>query len=197
MKIGFDIDGVLADFDAGFDALLHQLDSNLVKFPLKGSQHPPVWDWPQHYGASDQLVDRAWSVIKNTTDFWRKLPAFECANFVLGRANMLRALGHEVYYVTARLGAGAKAQTEDWLMANGAISPTVILAKDKGPVFSGLKLDAFIDDKPENLEVLPIRTKAFLVKRPFSDLWFDRTGRHRGVVRVADAAEMLVHVIGR
>ena len=65
---------------------------------------------------------------------------------------------HEVYYITDRIGIDVKRQTKMWLiehlnyLGRAHTEPTVLITKgSKGPIVRGLALDAYIDDKFENV----------------------------------------------
>jgi hypothetical protein len=146
MRIGFDVDGVLANFFAGYEALTVAVAGGENKFPP--DTFPPVWDWPQHYGYSDEIMDKVWSIIRNNPLFWAKLDTLPGLEFLVEFDNY----SNDLYFITDRPGNGAKFITQIWLAENlGYIPSTIISKKGKGIVAQALALDFYIDDKVENI----------------------------------------------
>src|SRR5258706_7339654 len=80
-------------------------------------------------------------------------------------------LGHEVYFITNRMGIRAKHQTEIWLYSLGMNYPTVIVTGDKLPILRSLGVNFFVDDRYETImEVaeakLPL--KLYLRQAPYN-----------------------------
>lgn len=151
MRVGIDVDGVLANFFSAYeDAVATKAGRDL--FPARYPEAlPPVWDWPQHFGYTDAEMSAVWKDIKASDNFWQKLTPLAGANQLRGAAPW--KAGHDVYFITNRPGATAKAQTEQWLRRFLSISiPTVLVCGDKGPLVNSLGLDCFLDDKPENVQ---------------------------------------------
>jgi len=151
MRIGIDVDGVLACFYAGYEDLIVGIDGrDLFGAHRWPRETPPVWDWPQHYGYSGDVIAEAWKRIKASDTFWLTLPPMpEIGTF---QRWMGANTEHQVYFVTDRPGATAKRQTELWLMRYGVACPTVIISrKGKGIVCEALDLELYVDDKGENI----------------------------------------------
>ena len=158
-RVGCDVDGVLACFVTGFadrlaeiagdkvvnGAVLRQLAKDTAAFPT-------VWDWPQLHGYTNDDVRAAWESVEQDDTFWQNLPVIEPEAVEL--LNALAMDGHEVYFLTARLGIKAKWQTEQWLLAHGMLMPTVIITEQKAPVAKALELDCYIDDKLSNVNLV-------------------------------------------
>lgn len=148
-RIGCDVDGVLADFTAGFRRALVEVSGRELVPP---GYQPTVWDWPRAVGYSAEEEAAAWSWIARSPTFWCDLPALP------GAWQLLRSLSRldpasEVYFVTNRPGSPtAKRQTERWLVAHGYEGhPTVLVVRgSKGAVAGALDLTVVIDDRPEN-----------------------------------------------
>lgn len=98
------------------------------------------------------------------------------------RLEQLSRAGHDVYYITNRMGQQAKYQTELWLYNAGMNYPTVLMAANKLPIIESLGLDFYIDDKPETvyeLAEVPGLVKSLYMKdagynRAFTQLKFNR-----------------------
>lgn len=154
MRIGFDIDGVLANFVKSYQTLIIK-ETGKDLFAPDDVNNPPCWDWPQYRGYTDAEIGRVWGVIKRDETFWMNLEphADSCASLI----QMLRTLErkHELYFITARVGPSVKQQTRIWLFEhlhyfNIGGQPTVLISGEKGEVAHALKLDAYVDDNFDN-----------------------------------------------
>jgi hypothetical protein len=201
MNLAFDLDGVFADFNRAAASLLPKL-----RLPVNDPSFPPVWDWPQHYGATDEETAGLWKRIDASSHFWVGLQAYPEALTALKRIENLVLAGDRVYYITCRSGRTAKMQTELWLHMHGVSMPTVLIADshhDKAGLLRGLRVQAYIDDRPETLEHIideesgtmmrwdPSRSVAlYMIRRPWNGL--KALDLHEeGVVLVNSVDEML------
>lgn len=176
MKLGIDIDGVLARFESAFAPILTEFSG--IDFPLDSPDFPPVWDWPQHYGATNKEVSAAWDRVKTGPWFWASLDELPQASQCLRWLNFLTTLaleGHDVYFITHRMGMNAKKATESWLARRGIENPSVLLVRDKHLAAAALQLDVYIDDRLEN--VLDVNTfmkdadlpcRVYMVETPYN-----------------------------
>lgn len=149
MKIGFDLDGVIANFTDSYAAILTKQTG--IKFPKNSASWPTVWYWDRAAGITKAQEKAAWDEITNTA-FWAELPILPEGRETLGELQALRFAGHQIYFITSRPGRFAKLLTEQWLRDHGFPGATVLIADKKGPLADGLQLDVFVDDKPENCE---------------------------------------------
>lgn len=156
MRIGFDVDGVLADFVSTYHALVIKHAAGVNLFAIGDDVDPPCWDWPQFRGYSDVLIGEVWKDIKASSHFWLNLAPLDNVKTL---ALMLKHLerNHDVYYITSRVGFRAKRQTEIWLFDHvhyatsvPSVWPTVCISSDKGAMAKALKLDVYVDDNRDN-----------------------------------------------
>lgn len=155
MRIGFDVDGVLACFFKGYEELCIKIDG-VDRFPTRYPDAlPPCWNWPEHYGYSNETVGKVWAFIKNNPMFWGGLDPLPGLDLLVD----LDYVSNDLYFITDRPGAGAQAVTANWLASElGYIPSTIISRKGKGVAVDALDLDFYIDDKVEN--ILDVQTKA-------------------------------------
>jgi 5'(3')-deoxyribonucleotidase len=170
MTIGCDVDGVLANWAMEFAKFFPQYD-----IPVDSPDFPPVWNWPEHYGATQEEVANAWRKANDSPTWWLRLAPMPDGIDTINQLGGLNVLGHNVYFITKRHGNQVKSQTEQWLHNYGfCYHPTVILAKqEKQPIITALGCDIMIDDKQENLYRLPHNTTKFLIDAPYNqgNLW--------------------------
>lgn len=190
MRLGIDIDGVLADFNASFVKLVPEVTGR--------SLFPPypfditTWQYPQSYGYTADEESMVWRRVCSNPTFWQSLPAYEDA---VESLRLLAARAHDgddIYYVTSRPGVVAKRQTEKWLRQNGlADRPTVLISGKKGMCAEALDLQFYIDDRDVNVrdvaETRGEKTKTFLLDRPWNHT---DVAEHEQVIRVKSVKEI-------
>lgn len=170
MRIGFDVDGVLANFSDSYKSLMVHTTGRDT-FPPEDSKGPACWDWDAAAGYTPEEIKQVWGVITTSPRFWQALSPLEGAQtLALVLPDMQRH--HDIYFVTNRPGT-PKVQTERWLQRYVGIAvPTVLISKNKGACAAALKLDAYIDDNlPNVLSVLDQspETRTFLLRRNYND----------------------------
>lgn len=188
MNFGFDLDGVVANFEARYAPLLSRLSG--VQFPKLGySDWPDAWQWDRSaledagisHADATAILDEAWTEVKNTS-FWGTLPLTAHGAETLRTINQLRAAGHNIYFITSRPGRFAKVLSEDWLIRHDVTAPVVFIASnaaDKANIGLFLELDVFIDDKPENCTALVgVAKHVYLQDAPWNK-GFRAPGVHR------------------
>lgn len=192
MRIGFDVDGVLAHFEAGYERLIVRTSGRNL-FPWEpGTNRPrgsPVWDWLQHFGYTAQEVGAVWDVIKTDGKFWLELdPTPDVADL---RAAWPSICDYsDIYFVTSRPGVRAKWQTERWLAEHcGADRATVIIASDKGGVARALNLDAYIDDNIDN--AVSVTRDSPTTRTYLLDAAYNACNHTNGFTRVVSLGQMI------
>lgn len=177
MRIGFDVDGVLANFILSYQRLTVQLSGRDIFLP-GDDVDPPCWDWPQFRGYTNEEVKRVWDSIKANPTFWLNLePMADVATLQTMITSL--ELHHEVYFVTSRVGTRVKRQSEVWLFDHlnyyfnvKNVWPTVLITAAKGDVARALKLDVYVDDNRDN--AIDVGTKSpttqnYLLSRHYND----------------------------
>lgn len=186
LRIGIDVDGVLADFRTAFrKAATECLDRDV-----------PDPDDPKSAAALAQKdVKRVWEEIAKRPNWWMTLAPHE-PDQIARLYSLTRAAGWEVFFMTNRpasAGDTAQFQTQWWIERHGFYLPAVMTVPgSRGDVANGLRLDLVIDDLVINcVEVVSASTtKALLLLRT------DSTATHkhaldRGIGVVPTLAEAI------
>lgn len=150
-RIGFDVDGVLADFHSAFIPLVKKHTGIDVKV---GPEGPTTWNYHLDAGVTPAQGRELWNIIKASPDFFMRLKPLSGAIETLRLLDALQGYYHaQTAFITARSGDTAHEQTKRWLRSHGMSDPQVLIVKsadDKAAVAAGLKLDVFVEDKLEN-----------------------------------------------
>lgn len=171
MKIGLDLDGVIANFYKAYEELTIEVaGEDLFQEHRWPNEVPCVWNWPEHYGYSSEVMREVWRRISEDPLFWFRLEPLPGALDTVGP--LIANAENDVYYITARPGLKPRAQSQAWLMYHlEDPCPTVLITEDKGCACRCLDLDVYVDDKLSNIMSvanLSDRTQAFLVDRPYN-----------------------------
>ena len=165
LKIGVDVDDVIVNFIAAF-----RREAEFV-LGKKLSVDPGSWTF-KNWELSQTDIEKVWDHIKQTDNWF--FYNFYTLPFVPENLPWL-VEEHDVYFITARIptaGFSVQKQTQLYLSELGVQFPTVLVEPNKGPLAAALKLDAFIDDKVENLldidKATQSRTKVFLMSRSYN-----------------------------
>lgn len=159
MNLVLDLDGCLFDFNYPYAKLLIKTTGE-DRFPEGWKDDPailaPVWDWDALHGYSGEEQTETWTehILPEKKNFWKKLPLLPGAKEAIIQLNYLAKHGHNVYFMTHRIGENARHQTEVALYNAGMSFPTVMLchAAVKAQVAGHLNCDIFIEDKRETAE---------------------------------------------
>jgi hypothetical protein len=166
LRIGFDMDGTLADLGSAYAEVENRLFG-----PAEPHERPApeAREAEQHDEEEKQLPERpirlpsdhrhrVWRAIEETADFWTTLKPIDAT--AVSRLYQLACRHHwEVFFITQRpstAGATVQSQTHRWLVEHGYPIPSVIpLSGGRGRAASALCLDYVVDDTPQNcLDVL-------------------------------------------
>lgn len=184
MRIGIDVDGVLANFTQGYATVIRTLSGRdlLTEEMIK---RPPSWYWDRDAGYTKAEETAAWDYINASPTFWSNLQPFQPAINAIHRLG----LNHDVYFITTRSGQFPKHQTENFLGPLLDYPPTVLVSATKGPLAVGLGLEAFLDDRDKNIwEVMEASpgTKCFVLDYPYN-----KTVNDPSVTRVNSVQEFV------
>lgn len=182
LRLGFDIDGVLADFRSAFRAAavrtVHGEVDDFDPDDLPTDQSP----------LSPNEVKRVWDYIAKAPNWWMEIDAYEPEQ-IARLYGLTRAAGWEVFFLTKRppsAGDSVQFQTQWWIERFGFYLPSVLTVPgSRGEIANALRLDLVVDDQLLNcVEVVSASsTKAILMHRtPDSAIREHATSRGIGVV---------------
>jgi hypothetical protein len=183
LRLGIDVDGVVAHFRSAFRALA-QRELGISAEDVEGE-------------LSKADVDRLWKSVAVASNWWVDIPAYEPEQ--LARLYTLARRGRwEVFFLTSRpLSAGdaVQLQTQVWLERHGFLLPSVLTtpAGARGEVARALRLDLALDDRLVNcLEIISAsNSKALLIARGADDPKVREGAEARGIGVVTTLAQGL------
>ncbi len=187
LRLGFDVDGVLADFRSAFrDAARDCLGRAAVSDAGEDGKPVPL---------GQQDVAKVWAQIARTPNWWMRVPPHEPAEIARLYA-MARASRWEVFFVTKRppsAGDPVQFQTQWWLEQHGYYLPAVLTVPgSRGELANSLRLDLVVDDQIVNCaEIIGAGpTKTMLMLRD-PDPKLAKHAGDRGIAVVGCLAEAL------
>lgn len=140
LRIGIDIDGVLADFRSAF----HEAAERSLRREVDAADDPTS---PQAIDRRD--VKRVWDYVAKTPNWWLQLKPYE-PDQIARFYELTRAAGWEVFFMTNRpasAGDTVQFQTQWWLERHGFYLPAVLTVPgSRGEIANGLRLDIVVDD---------------------------------------------------
>ena len=164
LRLGFDIDGVLANFRAAF----REAAIRIVRGEVEDVDPGETPDSESSLSPED--VRRVWDYIAKTPNWWMEIDAYEPEQ-IARLYNLTRKAGWEVFFMTKRppsAGDSVQFQTQWWIERFGFYLPSVLTVPgSRGEVANGLRLDLIVDDQIINCaEVIGAGpTKALLMLR--------------------------------
>ena len=180
LRLGFDVDGVLADFRSAFRATARECLGHVPGAEVSNSaKMVPL-------GKAD--VAKVWAHIARTSNWWMKVPPHEPSE-IARLYSLARAARWEVFFLTKRppsAGDPVQFQTQWWLELQGFYLPAVLTVPgSRGELANAMRLDLVVDDQIVNCaEVItagPTRT-LLMLRDPDPTLAAHATDRGIGVV---------------
>lgn len=156
LRIGCDMDGVLADFSSAYHAVedrlfgAHKKDTRPGNPEEEAPERPPASKRP---ATTRRRKDAIWNAIRETPDFWTTLHETE-PGIVKRLQEVSVRLRWEVFFITQRpatAGDTVQRQTQKWLIAHGFDMPSVVVVPgSRGAAAAALSLDYHLDDSAQN-----------------------------------------------
>jgi hypothetical protein len=172
LRIGFDIDGVLADFAAAYHDVELRLFGPAELTRAGDPEQEPIESAEKETGDSARSDadasrreargeapelrrrrDVVWSAIRATPDFWMTLQPTD-PGAVRRIHEMAQRHPWEVFFITKRpatAGDTVQRQTQRWLVKHGFDLPSVLVIPGaRGAAVGALQLDYHVDDSAAN-----------------------------------------------
>lgn len=223
LRIGFDLDGVLADMDSELvrqseilfgepmtrrlqerAAVEHEAadvtEASAATVESPGAE-PDVTPPVAQLHMTSRQERRLWHHVGSIENFWEGLDELE-AGVIPRLARLAGERGWEIIFLTKRpqtVGATAQVQSQRWLESRGFPLPSVFVVQgSRGRIAAALGLDIVVDDRPENcLDVVAdSKARAVLVWRDAEHL-VPAAAQRLGVgvvTSVADCLDILTQV---
>ena len=191
LRIGFDMDGVVADMDAELVRQAEILFGRPMTQPAAQRAADPVSATPPDSSSPEQAAAESapdnvppllrlnmtarqqrklWHHVESIDNFWQTLNETE-PGIVARLAAIATDRRWEVIFLTKRpqsAGATAQLQSQRWLESKGFTLPSVYVVQgSRGRIAAALHLDLVVDDRPENCldVVVDSKARAILVWR--------------------------------
>ena len=184
IRVGFDVDGVLANFNKTFRETAKAVER-------RGSRTSAGADSP----LTTETMKRVWDHIGRTAQWWIQLEPYEPEQ-IERLYKTARERRWEIYFMTTRPPSGGETtqfQTQWWLETHGFVLPSVLTVPgSRGDAANALKLDIAVDDRLTNCVdiVAASRAKALLLQRRD-----DSTVRDQALARGIGVVETLASAI--
>jgi hypothetical protein len=176
LRLGFDMDGVLADLNAALVREAVRLFPGIdVRRPAPdqptapGSSDPqapggdPAETSPPSLALSSRQERQLWDAVKSVHNFWETLGETE-PGIVARLAATSRDRRWEVMFLTSRprsAGDIVQVQSQRWLERFGFALPALyVVSTSRGRIAQALELDVVVDDRPENCLDIALDSKA-------------------------------------
>ena len=164
LRVAIDLDGTVADLSSAMHAAVkrpavadEQAGSTLS---MRDQQDRPTL---RDLNLTDRQLDWAWSRVLRVKNFWTTLRETEPG--IVWRIHELASKRRwDVLFITTRptsAGDTTQVQSQMWLAAHGFERPSVYVMKgSRGKIAAAFRLDAVVDDRPENCLDVAVESSA-------------------------------------
>jgi hypothetical protein len=175
LRLGFDMDGVLADLDSALvreaRRLFPGVDTTRSSQPQQtsasgessGADLAQGEVSPASLRLSARQERQLWDAVREIPNFWETLNETE-AGIVSRLSRTAEARRWEVMFLTSRprtAGDTVQIQSQRWLNRLGFPFPSLyVVSTSRGRIAQALGLDVVVDDRPENCLDVSIDSKA-------------------------------------
>jgi hypothetical protein len=178
LRIGFDVDGVVADMQS---ELVRHAGALFGEAIVEAAQRPPAAasrdaarDADDGSGGdvgppaitlniTPRQEGKLWRHVRSIENFWESLREIE-PGIIARLAALAEERRWEIIFLTKRpdtAGATPQLQTQRWLQAMGFPLPSVYVVQgNRGRIAAALSLDIVVDDRPENCLDVAVDSKA-------------------------------------
>lgn len=191
LRVGFDLDGVIADFRTAFQ------DAAVGAGVARGSDGTAS---PTNDPLSSRDIKAIWDHVKRTPNWWTSLEPYEPGQLARLYA-LARRCKWEVVFMTRRPatdGDPVQFQSQCWLEQHGFLLPAVVTVPgSRGELANALRLDVAIDDQLLNcVDIVGSSTaRTLLLLRNARDPSAQETAMSRGIGVVATVKEAIDVVV--
>jgi hypothetical protein len=174
MRIGCDLDGVLADLHTAFAETARRMfpevadalaAADVAASPPEDEEpaEPDGYAPPPEMALSRRQSDAVWRELEARENFWESLGEIEPGT-IRRLATLTDARGWELIFLTSRprsAGRIVQQQSQRWLAGQGYEMPSLFVVHgSRGRIADALQLDVVIDDRPENCLDVVLESKA-------------------------------------
>jgi len=214
LRIGFDMDGVLADFARAYREVEERVFGPVASATRPGDPEEdtasetaresaestePVTSTPADVAAASHALRRrrdvVWKTIEGTENFWTTLRPLD-GGAVRRIHHLATEHGWDVFFITQRPatdGETVQRQTQRWLVQQGFDLPSVLVIHgSRGEAARALRLDYLVDDSARNCIDVKAQSDArtLLVTNPADDTTTE-SARRLGIGTVPSISEAL------